>query len=310
MSLAALEGGGAALYERRERRPRPHRDDKVLTAWNGLMIAAFARASRMLPREARLPPGAGVGYLHDAQRAAAFIKTRLWDQPSGVLLRRFRNGESGIEGYAEDYAYLVLGLLELFQADGDATWLEWARVLQEVQNERFWDAVDGGWFSTSGRDASVLLRLKEDYDGAEPAATSISVLNLLVLSHLFPEAGYSDHIDRAFGVFARRITQVGRAVPMMLAALSSYHAGLSQLVIAGDADDPDTQRMLQLTGRRYLPFTVTVPISKEHRQTLARVLPWTSAMTMREGKATAYFCRAFACDAPTTSLEELNEKLR
>jgi uncharacterized protein YyaL (SSP411 family) len=306
---AALERGRAALFERREGRPRPHRDDKVLTAWNGLMIAGFARASRMLPREARLPSGPGVGYLQDAQRAAAFIKAQLWNQSSGTLLRRFRHGESGIEGYAEDYAYLVFGLLDLFQVDGDGAWLEWARILQEQQNERFWDSIDGGWFSTSGRDPSVLLRLKEDYDGAEPAATSLSVLNLLVLSHLFPEAGYEERIERAFGLFATRITQVSRAVPMMLAALSSYHAGMSQLVIVGEPDDPEAQRMLQLAGRSYLPFTVTVPISKDHRQMLARVLPWTSAMTMRGGKATAYLCRAFACDAPTTSHEELNEKL-
>ena len=155
----------------------------------------------------------------------------------------------------------------------------------------------------------MLLRLKEDYDGAEPAATSISVLNLLVLSHLYPEAGYAEKIERAFGLFAARITQVGRAVPLMMAALASYHAGLSQLVIAGEPEDPDAHAMLEAAGRTYLPFTVTVLISKGHRAALARVLPWTSAMTMREGRATAYVCRAFACEAPTTSHEDLSKRL-
>jgi uncharacterized protein YyaL (SSP411 family) len=156
----------------------------------------------------------------------------------------------------------------------------------------------------------VLLRLKEDYDGAEPAATSISVLNLLVLSHLYPEAGYDEKIERAFGFFAARLTQAGRAVPMMMAALTSYHAGMSQLVVAGEPADPEAHAMLETAGRTYLPFTVTVPIRKEHRAALARVLPWTAVMTMRDDRATAYLCRAFACEAPTTSHEELSARLR
>jgi uncharacterized protein YyaL (SSP411 family) len=305
----SLERARHLLFERRQTRPRPHLDDKVLTAWNGLMIAAFARASRPLPRDARLASSPGTGYLHDARRAATFIRTRLWNAADGTLLRRYRKGDAGIDGYAEDYAYLIFGLLELFQVDGDATWIEWARTLQDRQNERFSDPIDGGWFSTSGRDASVLLRLKEDYDGAEPAATSISVLNLLVLSHLFPDAGYDEMITRAFALFGERIARVGRAVPLMLSALSAYHAGMSQLVIVGEPDDPATLALRDVAGRRYLPFTVVVPIENAHRDGLSRVLPWTSAMTPRDGAATAYLCRAFACDAPTTSAAELQQKL-
>jgi uncharacterized protein YyaL (SSP411 family) len=306
---AALARARHLLFERRETRPRPHLDDKVLTAWNGLMIAAFARASRLIPGEATLPPALGAGYLHDARRAAHFIRERLWDEASGTLLRRYRKGDAGIDGYAEDYAYLTFGVLELFQADGDPAWLAWAHALQEQQNERFWDPVDGGWFSTTGRDASVLLRLKEDYDGAEPAASSISVLNLLVLSHLFPDASHGDMIERAFALFGERLARAGRAVPLMLSALSAYHAGMSQLVIVGEPDDPATQAMRDVAGQHYLPFTVIVPIADAHRDGLARVLPWTSAMTPRDGIATAYVCRAFACDAPTSSAAELSATL-
>ena len=191
-----LEEARRALFERRTTRPRPHLDDKVLTAWNGLTIAAFARASRLLPAEARLAPGPGVGYLHDARRAARFIHDRLWNADTGTLMRRYRKGDAAVEGYAEDYAYLIFGLLELFQADGDPTWLEWAVALQRQQDARFWDAEGGGWYSTTGNDPSVLLRLKEDYDGAEPAASSVSVLNLLVLSHLIQEDRYVAQIER------------------------------------------------------------------------------------------------------------------
>jgi uncharacterized protein YyaL (SSP411 family) len=307
---SALERARLALFERRETRPRPHLDDKVLTAWNGLAIAAFARASRMLPAEARRPVAPGVGYLHDARRAAEFIRTRLWDPASGRLLRRYRKGDAAVDGYAEDYAYLIFGLLELFQADGDPSWLEWAIELQREQDARFWDAAEGGWFSTTGDDPSVLLRLKEDYDGAEPAASSVSVLNLLVLSHLVQNDDSGEKIERTLQLFGDRMVTIGRAVPMMLAALSSYHAGTSQLVIAGRPDDPSMMTMMQTAGRMYLPFMVTVPLVPEHRDAMQRVLPWAGNFEASEaGIATAYLCRNFACDAPTTSVDVLRSRL-
>ena len=176
------------------------------------MIAAFARAARTIDGAEE--------YLQDAQRAARFLREHLWQPSSSTLLRRYRDGSSGVEAYAEDYAYLIFGLLELFQADGDADWLEWAITLQARQDELFWDPIDGGWFSTTGKDESVLLRLKEDYDGAEPAASSVSVMNLLMLSHL-GVGSFSEQIDRTLGAFASRLTQSGRVAPMMLAALST-----------------------------------------------------------------------------------------
>ena len=168
-------------------------------------------------------------------------------------------GSSGVEAYAEDYAYLVFGLLELFQADGDSAWLEWAITLQRRQDELFWDAVDGGWFSTTGKDESVLLRLKEDYDGAEPAASSVSAMNLLTLSHLIE--GSSEKMERTLGAFAARATQSGRVVPMMLAALSAYHAGTPQLVIVGDPVGHDTKVLHEVVRRRYRPTTIVVPVA-------------------------------------------------
>ena len=142
------------------------------------------------------------------RRAAGglFVRDHLWNAADGTLLRRYRQGEAGVEAYAEDYAYLIFGLLELFQADGDPAWLDWALTLQRRLDELFWDPADGGWFSTTGEDPSVLLRLKEEYDGAEPAASSVAVLNLLTLSHLTGDPGMADKIERTFGVLraARR----------------------------------------------------------------------------------------------------------
>ena len=294
----ALGRARSTLMDVRSTRPRPHLDDKVLTAWNGLMIAALARAARVLD--------SGRQYLTAAQRAAEFVRVRLWNVSTGTLLRRYRRGDAGVDAYAEDYAYLIFGLLELFQADGDARWLEWALILQRRQDELFWDPVDGGWFSTTGHDPSVLLRLKEDYDGAEPAASSISVLNLLTLSHLTADPDMVQKIERTLSAFASRAAQMGRAVPMMLAALSTYHAGMPQLVLVGD--EAGVQPLLEVTRGRYRPTSVIVRMGPARGDTLAELLPWTSAMTMRDGRATAYLCRDFACDAPVTAPDALRSR--
>jgi hypothetical protein len=236
----------------------------------------------------------------------------MWDPSFRRLLRRFRDGEAAIDAYAEDYACLIFGLLELFQADGDPDWLSWAVELQRRQDELFWDEVGGGWFSTTGQDASVLLRLKEEYDGAEPAASSVSVLNLLALSHLGALTGdASSTIERTFGLFAERLTTMPRAVPMMSAALSAWHAGMSEVVIVGPRDDAGTTGLLRAVEQSYQPFVVLVRVDPEGgaASRLASLLPWVGSYTMRGGRPTAYVCRNFACGAPTTDPTELAAKL-
>jgi uncharacterized protein YyaL (SSP411 family) len=302
--VQALERSRLTLRDVRARRPRPHLDDKVLTAWNGLMIAAFARAARTID-------GAD-GYLADAQRAARFLRTTMWRPAERTLLRRYRKGEAGIEGYAEDYAYLIFGLLELFQADGDPAWLEWAIDLQRRQDDLFWDEHGGGWFSTTGGDASVLLRMKEDYDGAEPAASSVSLLNLLVLAH-FADAGegsaprFSDRLERTLTTFAGRVAPLGRAVPMLLAALSTYHAGVTQIVTVGEP--PEAEPFQAVLRRHYLPNALALPIVGPHAEALARTLAWTR--TLAEGpRPAAYLCRNFTCERPARSADELESQIR
>jgi uncharacterized protein YyaL (SSP411 family) len=302
--IGMLERARRALFQRRTSRPRPHLDDKVLTAWNGLMIAAFARAARSID--------GGDAFLKDATRAASFVRAHLWAPVSKTLLRRYRQGQASVDGYAEDYAYLIFGLLELFQAGGDPEWLEWALTLQERQDALFWDPVDGGWFSTTGRDPSVLLRLKEDYDGAEPAASSVSLLNLLTLSHLVAEdeaRGFAGKIQQAFGGFAARAGQMGRAVPMMLAALSTYHSGVPQIVLAGDPKADDTRALREALQHIYRPAAIFVPVLPEYRESLARLLPWIADMRGVDGRAAAYVCRDFSCQLPATSPGELIAQL-
>jgi len=304
---ARLDEARLRLFEARLSRPRPHRDDKVLTAWNGLMIAALARAGRVVPGFAEDDGAGGARYLHSARRAAAFIHRRLWQPAAGTLLRRFRAGEAGIEGYAEDYAYLIFGLLELFQADGDPEWLEWAIELQRRQDALFWDEEKGGWFSTTGRDPSVLVRMKEDYDGAEPAASSVSVMNLLWLTHLVHDADWNRRIDRTLRLYGEELQQMGRAVPMMAAALSTMLAGVRQIVLAG-ADRP-RRALARALARRHLPFAIVVPLDEAHRDRLVRLMPFVADMKAAGEAAAAYVCRRFTCERPVSTPDELERIL-
>ncbi len=291
------------LFEAREQRPRPQLDDKVLTAWNGLMIAAFARASRVLGggvlgQDNVADPAAA--HLRSAVDAASFMRDAMWRAGERTLLRRYRAGDAAIEAFAEDYAYLIFGLLELFQASGDVQWLAWARELQARQDELFWDAEGGGWFSTTGADPSVLVRMKEDYDGAEPAPSSVSAMNLLTLAHLTGESVYSDRAAEAMASFGGRLEEMGRAVPFMACVVSQSLATSEQIVIVGERDAEDTQLMWQAAHKTFRPFAVMTLVDPAHQESLAAQMPWIASMKMVDGKATAYVCKGFACDAPST----------
>ena len=296
------------LFDARALRPRPLLDDKVLTAWNGLMIAAFARASRVLGRGAlgaESVENPAAQHLQSATAAASFIRDVMWNADSGQLLRRYRAGDAAIAAYAEDYAFLIFGVLELFQASGDADWLTWARDLQGRQDELFWDAQNGGWFSTTGADPSVLVRMKEDYDGAEPSPTSVSAMNLLTLAHLTGERAYADRATAAIASFGGRLEEQGRAVPFMAAALATSIAGGEQIVIVGQRGSEDTTAMWAAAHKKYRPFAVTTLVDPAQQPALAVHMPWIAHMKMIDRKATVYICRGFACEAPSTDLAVL-----
>jgi uncharacterized protein len=292
------------LFAARAKRPRPHLDDKILTAWNGLMIGAFARASRVLTaREA-------AGRYGDAAiRAATFIRDVMWRDQEPRLLRRYRDGEAAIAAYAEDFACLVFGLLELFQSTGNPEWLEWATILQRQLDEKFWDADGGGWFSTTGEDATVLLRLKEDYDGAEPAASSVSTVNLITLGHLTGDKSYFDRAERTLARYGPRAGGAARAIPLMLSALSAWHAEHMQVVIVGEMSSAAARALRASLAAHYRPFAVTINAEPGPGQAaLAAHLPFIEAMSPR-GAAAAYVCRDFTCHAPVTDPAALAAQL-
>jgi hypothetical protein len=301
----ALARARTRLFEARAARPRPHLDDKVITAWNGLMIAAFARAARVLVESPRRGE-----WLDAARRAAESVVTHLWRPGDRRLLRRFRDGEAAVDAFCEDYAFLAWGLLELFQASGDVGWLERAVELSAVQAELFFDERDGGWFSTTGTDPSVLLRLKEDYDGAEPGAASVTVRNLLLLAELVGDKSYTDRASRTLERYGTQIGQVVRVMPFMVSNVAYWHGRKSQVVITGPRQSPDTLALERAVARRYLPFAAVIRLEAgTATPELSARLPWLGAMQPKDGQPSAYVCVDFTCQAPVTDAATLDGQI-
>ena len=242
-----------------------------------------------------------------ATRGAEFVQRELWDAERRVLRRRYRQGHVAVDGFAEDYAYFVWGLLELFQASGEARWLQWAIELQGRQDDLFLDAENGGWYSTTGSDPSVLVRAKDEYDGAEPSATSVSAMNALTLAHLTGDARWRERADQAIASLGGRLRAQGRGVPLMAAALATAITPSSQIVVVGPRDREDTRALWRRAQRKFRPFAVMMPVEPGEAQTaLARILPWVGEMSMTDGKATAYICENFVCSAPVVDPEALS----
>ncbi len=290
------------LFALRAKRPRPHLDDKIIAAWNGLMISAYARAAQVLD-DSR--------YLEIATRAANFLRRNLYEQKSKLLYRNYRGGRSDIEGFADDYAFVIQGLLDLYEASFDVEWLKLATQLQETQDRLFFDEKKGGYFSTSGKDQSVFLRMKDDNDGAEPAASSVAVLNLLRLSQFRDDKQMADRARKTIDAFATTVSHFPSAMPQMLVSLDYSLSKPRQIVIAGKKDAPETKAMLKEVHRYFLPKTILLLADgTEGQKYLGEKNEAIRAMSMVEGKPAAYVCENFTCKAPVTDPKGLAELLK
>jgi uncharacterized protein YyaL (SSP411 family) len=287
-----LEEARKRLFETRERRPRPHLDDKVITSWNGLMISAFARAGAVLD-ETR--------YLEAARRAGDFLLEHLRDRKSGDLLRRYRDGEAAFAATSLDYACVIQALIDLYETTFEVARLQEAVALQERHLKKYWDGSGGGFWETTGEDPSVLLRMKEDYDGAEPSSNSIAALNLLRLAQMTDNADFRAKAELTLGTFSHRLERIPHALPQMLAALDYSLSKPRQVVIAGKPGSSDTQELLKKVRARFLPTTILLLVDGgEGQKELARRLPFLRTMKPKDGKATAFVCENYACELPTT----------
>ncbi|XP_063917283.1 spermatogenesis-associated protein 20 [Zophobas morio] len=298
------------LYAERQKRPKPHTDTKIVTSWNGLMISGFAKAGFVLKNQ---------DYINRAILAASFIKKFLFNEREKTLLRCCYRGDEGkvvqtavpINGFLDDYAFLIRGLLDLYEASLDADWLLWAEVLQEQQDRLFWDAKGSGYFTSPENDSSILIRGKEDQDGAEPCGNSVSVHNLLRLAAYLDRPDLRAKAGRTLTVFADRLKSIPVALPEMTSALLLYHNSPTQVFIAGETEDNNTQALLDVVRSRYIPGRILAvtdgPSGRagllyQRHESLSRLKPI-------QGKSAAYVCRNFACSLPVTEPEELANSL-
>jgi uncharacterized protein YyaL (SSP411 family) len=283
-SEALLERAAAKLMQIRSRRPRPHLDDKILTGWNALMISAFAKGAQIL-EEPR--------YREAARRARDFLRSLLWRESDHVLLRRYRDGEAAIEGFLDDYASLLNALIDLYETDFDPDDLTWATRLAERAIELFEDTA-GGFFSTSAAQSDLVLRLKDDYDGAEPSGNSVIALGLLRLARITGREDFKKAAERTLDAFRGKMIAAGPGLPQMLVAQMFASDKPMEIVLASPSIE-----LLRVIRRRFLPNAVVMSASEAPQP-----------MPAIDNMPTVYVCENYACKLPVTSPRALEDLLQ
>ena len=290
---ALLHRGRETLLQRRDRRIRPGLDDKVITAWNGLMLTALAKGSRIL---------AAPRYLQAAEETADFLLEHLL--VDGRLKRRWRDGEARFDAGLDDYAFLIQGLLDLYAADHRPLRLQQALELAATMIADFADPA-GGFFDTPATDG-LIIRTKDRYDGAEPSGNSVAALVLLRLTRLTGDTSWQELGRQTIRAAAATLAEQPAALPLMLAAQLLDQGRARQIVIAGYPDDDDTRLLLRAVNGRYLPdTTVLVADGARNQDYLATLLPFIAEVGARDGRAVAQVCEGFSCRLETGDAAEL-----
>jgi len=300
MEARGLESRLAAaretLFRAREKRVHPHKDDKILTDWNGLMIAALAMGARVLGE----PQYAGA-----ATDAVHFILNHLRSK-DGRLLHRYRDGQAGITAHVDDYAFLIWGLIELYSATYDPAFLKRASDLQEDLLSRYWDDKAGGFFFTPNDGEKLIVRKKEIYDGAVPSGNAVSLHNLLRLARYRGDARLEEKAAALARAFSGQIVQMPSAYTQFLASADFALGPTFEVVVSGPSGGQDTEAMLGALKGTYIPNQITIfRPTEEARPEIDGVVPMVKNHPSIEGRATAYVCRGFSCNAPTTDIDEM-----
>ena len=297
---ARLEADRKRLLNAREMRARPQRDDKILADWNGLMIEALAKAARAFGKPA---------YAHDAARAADFVLETM-RAPEGGLLHRFRDGEAAIPGYLDDYAFMVRGLIALYETTLEPERLGQALSLTERMIDLFRDDEAGGFFFSGRENEKLIARLKDAADGAYPSGNSVAAMDLLMLARMTGADDLRKRAERLFEAFSGRAASFPAGYTHFLAALQFASSPGREVVIAGRGEDGGTRTMLGALGKRFLPDTIVIfhPEGTEGEE-IERIAPFVKGLDPIDGRATAYVCRNYTCSLPTTSVKKLEEML-
>jgi len=296
--VAVLKNARLKLFKIREKRIHPLKDDKVLTDWNGLMIAALAKGAQVFD---------SMRYLKAAERAVEFILEKL-RRTDGRLIHRHRDGEAAIDGNLDDYAFLVLGLIELYEATFETKYLEEALRLQNDMIKHFWDKENGGFFFTSDYSEKLLVRYKDFRDGAIPSGNSIAFLNLIRLARMTGKAHYEEKAATLAKAFSSHEEGTPRQNTMFLAALDFFIGPAYEIAIVGDLDSKKAENMLHAIRTRFVPNKVML-FKKENNTSLENLAGFTKGMKTIAAKTTAYICQNFACNRPMTDIDEILKTL-
>lgn len=287
-----------ALFQARSKRPRPHLDDKIITSWNGLAISALSQAAQTLGKPE---------YAKAASEAAHFIKSNLFNPTNGQLTRLYRNAPSSVEAFADDYAYLIEGLLDLYEASADPQWLDWADTLQKTQISLFYDEANGGFFGFRASDEIVFEQTKDSFDGAIPSANSTSAKNLARLGQFFDDADYTGKARQTISSFLPSLTESPMRMPALLDAALYVVKKPIQIVIAEKQGD---RSMSAIASEALLPNRLLLHAdSGASQKFLGERLPFIQSAHAIDGNPTAYVCENFVCQLPARSPEALKEQL-
>lgn len=296
---AKIENTRVALFNEREKRIHPYKDDKILTDWNGLMIAAFSMAGRTFNEPE---------YIKAAARAADFILKNMKDS-NAALLHRYRQGEAGIRANVDDYAFLIWGLLELYESTFDMKYLKEALSLQNDLDKGFWDETNGGYYFTSNDAEELIARQKEIYDGAIPSGNSVAGLNLLKLSRITGKVEYEKKAAQLGNAFSGTIESGPMAYTLFMMGLDFGLGPSYEVVIVGDPESRDTKAMIEAIRKEYSPSKVVLLKEKKENAEVVEIAEFTKAQSSIEGKATAYVCLNHVCNLPTTDINKMLELL-
>jgi uncharacterized protein len=291
-----LEAARQTLFTVRERRVHPHKDDKVLTSWNGLMIAALAKGAQVLGNP---------HYADVAGKAVQFILSHL-RREDGRLLARYRDREAGILGYLDDYAFLAWGLIELYEAVFDESYLQTAIEVSRQMQALFWDVERDGFFLTASDSEALIARPKEVYDGALPSGNSVAAMNLVRLARLTGDVSLEQVTEQTLHAFSAQVEHYPSGYTHYLMAAMYVFTPGKEVVIVGHQDDDDYQQMIRAVQGRLLPTSVWL-VSNPLME--SRVMPFLADYHALDGRATAYVCENFACQAPTHDLAVLESML-
>ena len=293
---ARLENLRKKLFGVREKRERPLRDDKILTDWNGLMIAALTKAARAFNRQ---------DYTETAEKASDFIFHNM-RQKDGKLLHRHREGESKICAYADDYAFLIWGQIELYETSFQERHLRRALDLNDIFIRHFWDEKNGAFFFTADSSDTLFIRQKESYDGATPSSNSVAMMNLLRLSRMTGRSEFEEKAARIWNPFSRSVNTHPSAYTQMLCAIDFALGPSYEIVIAGSPGAEDTQKIVRTIQEEFVPNTVVlfVPTDKDN-PAIFQLAPFTQQQRMPKGGAAAYVCSNFTCKQPTSDPVQL-----